>query len=155
MAERNDLFFTRAWFTKIERMISILAKFAVIIGIIFAFFQIIQSNRIERRSIAIETVKQTRSKEFIKAYTRLKTAYKSKQIKDQYSLIDDINYIMIIYDNIANLYINNLADKCIIKKSVYFAVRDFTPILDFMEYPTEYRENFVIFKNSMERINCE
>lgn len=154
MTDEND-FYNKKWLIKIERIISIIANISVIVGIIFVFIQIIQSNHFERRRIAIETISQTRSNEFLKAYTRIKTYHNSKQVKDYNSLVDDINYVINAYDNIANLYINNLADKCIIKRSVFSATKELSPILDSMEYPVEYRKNFDKFIILMENVNCQ
>jgi hypothetical protein len=154
MASEDD-FSNRYWFKKIEKAISILANIAVISGIIFAFAQIMQSNNFEKRRISIEAVSQTRSNDFLKAYTRLITAYRSKKVEDQTSLIDDLNYVMNVYDTIAILYISELADKCIIKDTVYPDTKELSPILDVMSYPNEYRKHFDALLGFMEKEVCK
>ena len=146
----------RSWFKMIERVISILANIAVISGIIFAAIQITQSNKSEKRRIAIEAVSPTRSNDFLKAYARLKTAISidSIDVEDQTSLIDDLNYVMNVYDNIAIMYISDLADRCIIKNAVYSAIREFSSILEAMSYPEEYRKNFDTLLDLMEKESC-
>lgn len=61
--------------SRLSRTVSILSiskSFAVIVGIIIALAQLIQSDRLEKRMIAIEAVDKTRSSEFLKAYSNLK-----------------------------------------------------------------------------------
>jgi hypothetical protein len=120
---------------------SFLADLAVILGIGFAVIQITHSDRSERRRFAIEAVNQTRSAPFLKAYANLKNSYKDGKVQGDPSLLDDANYLVNVYDHIALLYINDLADRCIVKESVYSALRELSPIWEAMSYPGEYREN--------------
>ncbi|GEM_PF-2386032 len=149
-------FLNRSWVKIIERAISFLANIAVISGIIFASIQITQSNKSEKRRIAIEAVSPTRSNDFLKAYARLKTAISTDSIdvEDQTSLIDDLNYVMNVYDNVAIMYISDLADRCIIKNAVYSAIREFSSIVDTLSYPKEYRKNFDTLLALMKQESC-
>jgi hypothetical protein len=139
---------------KIDRtvsIISIISNIAVIIGIIFAFAQIVQSNRSEKRLIAIEAVKETRTNDFIKSYTRLKSEFESgTKIKQDNALIDDLNYMMNTYSNIAILYLNDLGDKEIIKNTVYSGVKDFYIIIDSLKLKTNSSEQLRCFIEKME-----
>jgi hypothetical protein len=109
----------------------------------------------EKRQNAINAISTTRSSEFLKAYARVKTAYNSRKTEDAASLIDDLNYVMNVYDNIALLYINNLADRCTIKNSTYPAIKEVQSIADAMSYPKEYRKNIDRTSVLMEKENCE
>lgn len=133
------------WFHKFERFASIGANIVVILGIFFALYQIIQSNDAEKRRIAIESIGTTRTTEFVKALARLKTTYNLKNIENQKIFIDDLNYLISIYDNIAMLYINDIADKAIIKEAIASNINDIYNILNLLEkYPHEYRKNIDI-----------
>ncbi len=113
-------------FETVERLISIASNIAVIAGIVFAFIQVDQSNQSEKRLVAIEAIRQTRTDDFIKSYTRVKSAFQLKvNIAQDNSLIDDINFIKNTYDNIAILYLNDLGDKNIIREAIYLGVKDF------------------------------
>jgi len=142
-----------------------LASIAIIVGIIFAYIQINQANDLEKRRTAVEAIRQTRSNEFLKAYARLKKeSLKTKQIvifpnKGNYT-IDDVNYVINIYDYIAILYISNIADRCLIKDAVYEAGKDSSGIFDQIlidgnPYPKEYRKNLDTFLLLMEKESCE
>jgi hypothetical protein len=133
---------------------TIFANIAVIAGIIFAIIQIDQSTRSERRRVAIEAVKEVRTNDFLKAYARLKTAYIAKNTKDNSLITDDLNYVMNVYDNIAVLYIYNIADRCIIKNSIYPAVEEVYAMLTFFSYPEEYKKNFNTLKNLLVNDHC-
>lgn len=139
---------------RLERLLSILANTAVIAGIIFAFFQIIQTNQAEKRRIAIEAIRQVRTNEFLKANDELKTAYATRHIGDEQTLLDNLNYVMNVYDNIAIMYINNLADRCVVKNSIYSGAKEFAPVLGFLKSPERYRNNFDMFIEHMERKDC-
>lgn len=154
MTSEND-FLNKSWFKKIEKLISILANVAVICGIIFALVQITQANKSEKRRISIDAVSQTRSNDFLKAYARLKTAYTSQEVKDHTSLIDDLNFVINVYDNIAILYINDLADKSIIKANIYPTAKELSSILDAMSYPKEYKKNIETLLVLMEKESCK
>lgn len=139
----------------LEKPFALLANVVVVLGIIFALVQYIQSNRAEKRRLAIEAVSQTRSNDFLKAYSNLKAAYRDGRIEGEpTSIKDDINYVMNVYDHIALLYINDLADRCIIRNSIHPAVKDLLPICDAMSYPKKYREHLDTLLNLMEQERC-
>jgi hypothetical protein len=154
MVNKSD-FANRIWFIRTERIISIFADLAVIIGIIFAFYQIIQSDQAEKRRVAIEAISETRSPEFLKAYTRLITACKAGNIEDKNVLIDDLNYVMNVYDKLAILYINELVDRCVIKNTISSAVEQLFSVLECMSYPAEKRKNLDTLIRLMKGENCE
>jgi hypothetical protein len=129
------------WFRKCEKVISVFANAAVIAGIMFAFYQIIQSNNFEKRRIAIEAISPTRSNDFLISYTKLINAYREKRLSS-ISLNKDLYYVMNVYDNIAILYLNGLADKSLIKENSYTAIMNLELILTAMSYPEENRSNF-------------
>lgn len=135
---------------KVQYITTIIANLAVLIGIIFALIQIVQSKHIERTRIAIEAVNKVRSNDFLKAYKRLKIAY-SKNTEEDPAIIDDLNYVMNIYDNIAVLYIFNIADRNIIKNSIYPATEEIAAMSNFFSYPREYKKNFNVLKNELSR----
>lgn len=142
----------------LERVLSILASFATAAGIFFAFCQIRLSNTIEKRGVAVEAIRQTRSAEFIKAFRQLKTAYENKQVdeKDKDSLIDSLNHVMNVYDDIAVLYINDIADKCIIKDSIYSSAKQMSAINSALSpSPPGNREHFNLLLKLMEQESCE
>lgn len=148
--KKKEYLFDKTWIKNLEKLISILANIAVICGIIFVLIQITQANEFEKRRIAIDAVSKTRSNDFLKAFARFKTACSSQEVKDHTIFIDDLNFIINVYDNIAILYINDLADRAIIKANIYLAAKELSSILNTLTYPKVNNKNFKIFLTSME-----
>lgn len=127
----------------------------IIISIVIAVFQFFQSQDNNEKRIAIEAITQTRSKDFIKAYTRLKTFCDHNQVSESIEianeLIDDYNYIMSIYEQIAILYNYDIVDKCVIKQ-IYSDLKEFSDIITFMKF--KHTEQFDIFLNHMKHLKC-
>jgi len=134
---------------------SFLADIAVVLGIAFAVIQLTHADRSERRRVAIDAVNQTRSPAFLKAYTNLKMSYQGGQVHGDLPLLEDVNYLVNVYEHIALLYMNDLADKCLIRQSVYPALRELSPIWDAMSYPKNYRENIDRLLIAMEQNDCK
>lgn len=127
-------------FEKIEKIISIIANIAIISGIIFALVQVVQSSRFEKRRIAIESLAILRSNGFLESYDNL-LGSDPNIILFNSSLREDLNYVINVYDNIAILYLNGLADKNLIKRTIYPAIKQVVSILDSISYPKENRLN--------------
>lgn len=165
------------WLSPVQKIMSILASLAVIIGVVIALRQLRQTDTIERqrslqsevaekRRLAIESVGQTRSVEFLRAYRRLKVAYSNRYIEakkmesleereEKRALIDSLNYVMNVYDSIAIMYNHNLADRCIIKENIYSGSNEIATFCDAFSYPEGYRKNFNILLALMEQQQCE
>lgn len=130
---------------KLLNVIKFTTNLSVIVAIIFGISEILQNKETERRKIAIEAVAKTRSIDFIKSFTRLKTAYisnKNIEIISDSTYIDDLNYLMNTYDNIAILYKHDIADKNIIKQSIESNLIEFSKIINSIKgYPKAYKEN--------------
>lgn len=139
------------WF---EKILAMLTNVFVIVGIFFAFVQLKASQRSEKIQNAINVINQTRSSDFLKAYARVKTAAQTKQVGDQISLIDDLNYVMNTYDNAALLYLNDRADKCMIKQATFSTVQELPAISDELSYPKDYRKNVDEFLKQMNAERC-
>jgi len=150
----------RVW-CRVERIasiVSISASLATVAGIFFLICQIRQTNTIESRRVAVEAIRQTRSAEFIKAFRQAKLAYQTGQIneKDKDALIDSVNYVMNVYDDIAVIYISDIGDKCIIKDSVYSAVKEWSVISKaVLSFPPEDRKHFDSLLKLMEQESCD
>jgi hypothetical protein len=145
--------------TKLARSVqwaTLFTNIAVMAGILFAYYQFTEANKAERRRLAIEAVSQTRSAEFLKAYADLRTAYHDGRVEgDPVAIRDDINLVISVYDHIALLYINELADRCVIKNTVYTAVKELRPICDAMRYREENREHVDRLFKLMEQERCK
>lgn len=148
------------WVKRGERVLALFANLAVIFGIWFGVRQLTQADLMERRRIAIEAVAQTRTPEFLSAYRTLKDAYASQQVKkedkkeDREKLADSLNQVMSVYEQIAILYVQDVADKCIIKAGVSRGARSMAPIASYFTEPDKYWENFNSFLLRMEREGC-
>lgn len=141
---------------KINQCITLVMKLSVIVAVIVGLIQLYQANRSEKRIIAIEAVKQTRTVEFLKALARLREGFENKKIDDMEAYRDNLNYVMGVYDNIAILYHNDVVDKCIIKDSVESGLNIFVPILDSIEnFPVEYRENVDLLRIKLSQMICK
>jgi hypothetical protein len=141
---------------KAERVAAFLSSVAVVAGVFFAVYQLKQSDAAERRRAAIEVVGRTRSAEFLRDYRALKDVYLRGHISEEEkkSLADPMNHVMNVYDSAAVMYINNLADRCIIRDSVYGGAREMSEISDGLTYPPEYKGNFDLFLSLMEKEQC-
>lgn len=158
----------------VKNIVSIFAGIAVIVGIPIALIQLHQTDRFqkdtitlsaitEKRRIAIEAVDRTRSVEFLKAYREVKVAYhtaradlaEKKSLEEKQDLIDSFNYVMNVYDSIAIMYINDLADRCIIKDNIYSGSKEVSTFCDAFSYPEEYRRNVNTLLALMEQEKCE
>ncbi|HXI24615.1 MAG TPA: hypothetical protein VNG71_12190 [Pyrinomonadaceae bacterium] len=138
----------------IAQWLSMGANVVVMVGIIFAYVQFRHIEHSERVQNAINAVNQVRSSDFLKAYTRLKTASASGKTLDSTAVVDDLNFVMNIYDNVALLYVNDLADRCVIKNGTYAATKEVSAICDLLSYPREYRVNFDRFVAMMNTEVC-
>lgn len=141
-----------------ERLLSILASLATAAGIFFAIYQIRLANTAEKRGLAVEAIRQTRTAEFTKAFRQLKTAYETRRVdeKDKDSLIDSLNHVMNVYDDIAVLYINDIVDKCIIKDSIYSSAKEMSDISTALSpSPPEKRAHFNSLLTLMDQDLCE
>jgi hypothetical protein len=142
----------------VAQFIQILANLAVVFGIIFAIVQLVQTNHIESVRLAVEATDPTRTREFLESYGKLLDAYdRDSEMLNTDSLQDDLSFVMTVYDNIAILYLHNLADKEIIKARVYDAMSRLAPILDAKKWPMGSRANFdaALARMSARHLNTE
>ncbi len=124
-----------------EKAVAMIANVFVIAGILIAVIQLCQSRQTERTQNAINTINLTRSSEFLKAFARLKTAVETQTVLDKVGLIDDLNFVMNTYDNMALLYINDVADRCVLKNAIHPSLREIVDISDAFLYPKGSRQN--------------
>ena len=149
----------RVWQTveQIPSIASIAANVATATGIFVLIFQLTQTNSIERRRVAIETIRQTRTPEFLKAFRQAKLAYETGSVdeKDKDALVDSINHVMNIYDDIAVIYASDTADKCLIKGSIYSAAKEWSNISrKVSSYQAEDRKHFDSLLLLMDQESC-
>ncbi|HEX8129847.1 MAG TPA: hypothetical protein VF527_12155 [Pyrinomonadaceae bacterium] len=140
---------------QLEKTLAMTANTFVIVGIIVAVISLHMTSESEKRQNAITAISTTRSSDFLKAYTRLKTVHQSHETQDAVSLIDDLNFVMNTYDNIALLYSNHLADRCLIKNSTYPAIKEILSISGALSYPKESIKNLEKVSALMEKEVCE
>lgn len=138
------------WFSDVAKVIAIAADIAVVTAVIFVLVQIVQSNQFEKRRVAIDATAPTASVEFLASYTRLFDAYTADPTMfSSGSLRDDLIYVMSVYDNMAILCLNGLADKDLVKQRSLRAMTVLLPILDAMKWPPESRRNFDALVNDL------
>jgi hypothetical protein len=140
---------------RLEKPLAMTESVFVIVGIILVFVSLYMTDKSEKRQNAINAISTTRSSDFLKAYTRLKTVYNSHETKDAAVLIDDLNFVMNTYDNIALQYTNHLADRCLIKNSTYPAIKEMLSISHALSYPKESLKNVEKVSALMEKEVCE
>jgi hypothetical protein len=142
--------------TMIGQVVAFLANVAVVFGVAFAVRQLNLAESTERRRIAIEAVNQTRSPEFLRAYRALKaTSQVTVAIgRDEDATADNVNYVMNVYDGIALLYINDVADRCIIKDAIRDGAQEMGTIASKLSYPQQLRNNFDAFLALMDQTSC-
>ena len=120
-----------------------LANGAVLIGIIFAVVQLLQTKQIESIRLAVDAKAPTRAPEFLNSYNKLLDAYnRDPEMLNTESLRDDLSFVMNVYDNIAVLYLHKLADRSIIEERVHDGMTRLEPVLKAMKWPAESRVNF-------------
>jgi len=109
---------------KLANVVKFTTNLSVIVAIIFGIYEISQKKDIERRKIAIEAVAKTRSNDFIKSFTRLKTAY----------LKNENNKIRFFRERVA-CCLHDFKDKIFnISKSICFAFDKFDFIIDAFQF---------------------
>lgn len=135
----------------LETWTKIIANIGVILGIMFAFCQLNQSNQLERRHTAIEVVQVTRTKEFLDSYARIIQTTSSKEQSDSVQLSSDLTFVVNTLDHVGELYLNNLADRKIIKSELYNAICVILDILDNMGCKKQIVNNLHSFKDAMSR----
>lgn len=149
-----------SWF---EPLVTVIGGVAIILGIYFAYKQLQLSTTLEKRRTAIEAIYQVRTPEFQNALADLKLANNSRKGKIVLDdpMIDKVNYVMNVYDHIAMLYIDDLADRCIIKESTHSSIKELSKINDVLDYPVEsaesqahYRQRFVAVLDLMQKETC-
>lgn len=130
-------------YERTAQFIQVMANVAVVVGIIFAVVQLHETRRIESIRLAVEATSPTRSPEFLVAYGKLVDAFAlDTDMLNTDSLRPDLSLVMSVYDNIATLYLQNLADREIIQSLVRDAMSHLIPILEVKKWPKESRRNF-------------
>lgn len=122
---------------------AVLANIAIVAGIGFAALQLTQFRSAERRRIAIEATTPLRSPQFLDAYTKVTDAASTDpDIRHAASVLDDLYYIVSVYDNIARLYVSGLADKEVIRNEVQGRLDVLVSVMEATGWPTrEERKN--------------
>ena len=144
----------RLWFRRAERVFSLLANIAVVVGLILVVYQINLANRSERKRLTVDSINETREKEFLESFKKRKGAQLSGSNSNRAALNDDLNYVANTYDRIALLYLAGLLDKCLVKRSIADALNELDPILVFMDYPDEYREQISFMFEQLKQLRC-
>lgn len=131
------------WARRIQAVTSVLANIAVILGIVFAVLQLVQTRSAERHRIAIEATAPLRSPKFLDAYTKVTDAARGgADIRHAVSALDDLYYVVSVYDNIALMYVSGLADKQLIRNETYNRLKVLMPIMQATGWPSdEERKN--------------
>jgi hypothetical protein len=161
----------------LDKIFKIATNISIIIGLLFTYIQIKQVNNqikdnkeVEQRKQAVETVKQVRTKEFIISLSNFKSLI-TKNEKLGKSKIDeclkDLNFVLNVYDDIALIYLSDIADKCLILRNIKTSIIEFTELLDGFEglIPYEYKDeiqnqikfnrtNIDLLISEMKKINC-
>ncbi len=147
-------FIDTPWYRRSERVVSLLANVAVALGVVVAFYEIRRANQLESRRIAVEATAHTRSPDFVRAYARLKTTVTAGQATDRASVVEDLNYVVNVYDQIAVLTMNDVADVCIVKQSIGASLQEVRDLLGKVAYPQEYRQNLDLAADLLSKRSC-
>src|SRR6266576_5827680 len=117
MSENSDVTSSRSrletptTFGRIAQVVSFGANLAVMVGILFAFEQIRQANRIQRCQVSMAAIESTRSPAFLEAFGKLRDAYaEDPTMPSSDRLRGDLYYVLNIYDNMAILCLRGIAD---------------------------------------------
>jgi hypothetical protein len=146
-------------YTFLAKTFSLLANIAVVAGIWFAVSQIRQTEKIEKRRVAIEAVNQARSAEFLKAYRQLKSACREDisrvEKSEKATLVDSLNHTMNVYDHLARMYLSDVADKCVIIDGVFLGIQEMPSICKCTDScPLEFRTKLDEFIMHMREEPC-
>ncbi len=133
--------FLRTW-ERASRVITFSTKLSVIVAVGFGIFQVNYQREVEARKVAIELANATREPGFLRAFSRLKGACAGAVVEDKQGFVDDLNHVVAVFDNIAILYLNDLADREIVGESIGGKLKEFCGIMDSIEgFPPEERIN--------------
>lgn len=126
---------------KVEKWLSILANFAVVLGVVFAVYQFNELRKFEKKSNAIKVIERTREPEFLRSFQVISQNMRNGE-KDRNRVLEDLNQIANTYDYIAVLYFSENVDKELIMHSTEEAVLSLSDIFDYYEYPSNRLKNF-------------
>jgi len=124
------------------QIVQMLANVAIVLGIVFAIAQLLQTRHIESIRLAVDATSPAGTREFLASYGKLVDAYhEDRDMLNTDSLRDDVSFVLTVYDNIAILYLHNLADRNIVEARVHDGMSQLIPILDAKKWPIEARSN--------------
>lgn len=95
---------------KSEKWLSIFANIAVVLGVVFAFYQFNELRNFEKKSNAIKVIERTRESGFLRSFQALSQNIHNGE-KDRNRVLEDLNQIANTYDYIAVLYFSENVDK--------------------------------------------
>lgn len=128
--------------SRVSQAVSFGANLAVMAGILFAFAQIRQANRIQRCQVAMTAIEPTRSTLFLQAWRNLRQAYAiDPTMSSAEQFLDDMHYVLNTYDNISILCLRGMADEDLVRASTHVALKDLLPIMNAMKLSQQSRTN--------------
>lgn len=127
---------------RVDQVITFSTKLSVIIAIVFGIYQVYHQESVETRKVAIELVNSTKEQGFLEAFSRLKGVSGGTAVVSKQDFVDDLNHVLAVFDNIAILYLNDLADRDIIDACIGGKLEELCEMLDsFTGFPGHERTN--------------
>jgi len=150
---KQNNFFEKS--VKVNPIIGILSLIAVflIIGILIQLIFVRNAQLdeqiliINRQNQSIEVSKSLTTTEFTQAYSRLRECYKQNKVDNQKQFTDDLNFVMGRFDDIALYVQSGQVDDCLVKVGTFNTIINFTPVLEYCNYPTPNRQKFDLLSN--------
>jgi hypothetical protein len=158
-------------FERLESSTTTIANLLVIIGLILAYREFSIAKADHRKEIAIETIRETRTPEFLGALARMNTvaSYLEKQaqfhttleqlyqegdeIHNQNRLIDDLNLALALFANCWHLYEDELAERPVLMRGVKGNVRALASSLEVIDNKVPRSRNRVEFENLLAEVH--
>jgi hypothetical protein len=136
--------------TRFEYWLGLVSSIAVTIGVVFAGAQLWQNRELERKKNSIELTNLVHSKDFNLAYKRV-IEQRARGDKDANRIIDDLNYVVSVYDHIAIMYFNDVLDRNIVEENLGDFLPEINESLTFFGYPEKGMRNIVRLMNNIKR----
>jgi hypothetical protein len=146
----------KGWLEASQQITAILANLVVVagtVGVVLAYRQWQDAKRAEITQAAITAMSQTRTPEFLKAYSRLVRV--QRHPADATPDSDDVDYVVNTYDQIALLYLNGVVDRCLVKRAIEDALQTLSPLWANRSDLKKSTVNIESMRQAMQRARCE
>ena len=144
-------------FGNLQKLVTLLASLAVVVGIFFAAIQVRISTEIDRRQTTLNILTPTRDEAVLLALQRLQIA---KELNKPFEeilterVVLDRNLILNTYDSVAIYYQFGTMEKCIVKAHVREALDLVIDVLEYSNVPANACARITRLRTDLNALKC-